>query len=122
MPWVDAYEPHEWTVHTITLQEAEALTKKLRPIRDGEVVVCGAESPAAADHWRREGNVDRVFYYDFEQMAMGLDKTYGVADFGVLLEPWNGHQAGALVLSVYSGVTKTPPSMTAAVADASPLI
>jgi hypothetical protein len=62
------------------------LSKTLAPAPFPEHLVLGMESQMAKDFLRRGGDESTLFYFDFEQYAAGLDKTYGLLDFYVVGE------------------------------------
>ena len=75
-PWINSYQPKDWAVYVVQLpsEDYTSLTESIRPVADYELFSCGAESQAAADHWKRTGDVDRLFFYDLEQLwAMNFD-------------------------------------------------
>lgn len=105
MPWIDNYETREWVVHELPWSNDKRSYPPVCPLKI-HFTVCGAESQYAAAHWRNAKSLDGVFYYDMEQMAAGLDTTYGM-DYEqpkALAVDWKDHKAGALVVRIFKGV------------------
>lgn len=122
-PWISVYEPKKWSVYTVAVSspENQTLHASLRRLGDEELLVCGAESEAAARHWKRNHSVEGVLFYDAEQLlAMEFDRVYGVSVVGILTAEWNGHPVGSLVMSVFKGVTEQPPFLTIGIANPMP--
>ena len=114
--WAKQYETKSWTKYEVTVWSDDY--KKLSSLFEkSDLVCCGEESPMAEEFWELVHSVEGLFFYDTEQIiGMGMDAVYGVSDFGILTKEWRGNPAGSLVLSVYSGVTKNPPTVTVGVA------
>lgn len=118
-PWIDQYEPREWTVYQIPLHDKDA-EPNLRETSE-QFVIYGAESTAAAESYDRHVRLGtprpNFFFYDFEQIAADRDKVYG-CKLMELAEPWRGHPSGALVLITYEGIDCSPQLLTYLVAAA----
>lgn len=86
-----SYREHEWHVIDTDRQDRPPLTDRPRGVSPHD-----SDSPMARDSC---GNPGR-FYFDFELLAAGFDPGRG-GQLNTLNEPWHGHPAGALVMTVY---------------------
>ena len=114
-PWINGYECKNWKLYEVLMgsSEMESLCSSLG---DSGFFVCAAESEAARKWWTDHKSIDGLLFYDIEQLwAWGLYCIYGVHLEGILTKEWNGHPKESLVLSVFKGVTKSPPFCTVGV-------
>lgn len=114
--WAKHYEPKIWTKYEVPLT-SDDYKELCRQLADPNLEICGEESEVAARYWRQKHSVAGLFFFDTEQiLGMDMDKAYGSDLFGILTKEWRGNPSGSLVLSVYSGVYKNPPTVTVGVA------
>lgn len=107
-PWEKSYETHDWSSYKIPLSANNSEKPPVESIPETELICCGGGSEVAAQ--LKESPLR--FYYDWEQIAVGLDKVYGVATIGRLASDWKSHKVGSLVLEVYAGVNEEPHCTT----------
>lgn len=117
-PWLDDYQAKKWTVYKVDAVSSD-YAKFNSLVGKTDIYVCGAESERAKELWEN-GRREKILYFDFEQLfGMDMDQVYGVGSVGVLTEEWMGHPAGSLTMSVFRGITDSPPTIAVAIANPS---
>jgi hypothetical protein len=106
MPWIDAYEPRDWTVYQLSIRNPDGPV--LADVMD-EFEVCGAESGWAAELYKKaessSSKPPNFFFWDLEQMSADHN-AFGINKLGRLTAEWNGHPAGSLVMVTYEGMSE----------------
>lgn len=109
------YQPKNWKKYEVVVH-SEQYKKLSSLLAESNLECCGEESDVAMRVFNRNHSVEGLFFFDTEQiLGMDMDKAYGVDRFGILIAEWMGHSAGSLILSVYSGAEKDPPTVTVGV-------
>lgn len=70
------YTTRNWIIRELSFEAIDALPKEESAFRNDDIM--GMLSQAAAN--REEAGITHVFYFDLEQEAAGLEKTYGCAE------------------------------------------
>ena len=107
--WEKSYVTRIWKTYKISLGSSDI--PPLCPVEETELVACGGDSEVAAE--LKESS--KRFYYDWEQIAAGMDTVYGLDQLARLTASWKGHPRGTLIMVLYAGVREEPPCLTYAV-------
>lgn len=94
------YTPHEWKTQRIQIA-CEEWTRLVSITTDAGLTSCGGNSGLSHSIFERTGSISGLFFYDVEQIFMGLgETTYGQMLLGTLAKPWREYAAGSLVFAV----------------------
>lgn len=103
---LDSYAPRSWEAVQISIKEGhdDLPTEKAEGF-----VECPGESPIAEAAAKLDDyDPDRMFFYDFEQIAAG-HTPHGSGPLMRLTEEYRGHEAGKLCFVTYEGMELDPP-------------
>jgi len=96
------YTTRNWTIRELSFEAIDALPKEASSFDTDDIV--GMTSQAAVN--KEENGITHVFYFDLEQEAAGIDKTYGCAEIFAATEDFSLEdgaeiKAGALIFPIH---------------------
>lgn len=100
------YQTHGWTkAHETTITDPATFETPFTMEECDRLTVCNSDSEAAArfEKLLEDGRVVKdVFLFDQELLAAGHDDILAGGLVESLVEEWNGHAPGTLVMTVYT--------------------